>query len=194
MILRSLSVALVATLALGAASSASALEFEGSKGEGTLKVTGGLDELTLGGPRLVCENIGGGGRSSTLVQTSLILLLVRRNCTFAGSSVTVQNNTALFDANGGFIILPSDRFVMTSAVGKCSVLLAPEGTTKSLGTIKYVNESNGTISEGATIKGIPYEVRGAAGHTLCGTSKELGESTEVGSATIELEGGTIKVK
>jgi hypothetical protein len=191
--LRIIGTLLVAAFALTAASTATAATFQIS-GAGTVKLTGeGSQILELaGGAKISCEKISGSVRVTTLLTVSINLLINYSGCTAFGTAVTVSTGEILFNSNGSIRLGRTDKFVITSAVGKCSVQILSENESAEslLGTIKYTNNANGTITGEASGLGVPTFTRGGA---TCGASG-TGKGSYTGVATSELEGGRISVE
>jgi hypothetical protein len=177
------------------------VKFLAESKQGTVKATSvGLQKYTFeNGSIVACEKLASStstGEETYPESLSPTLLVTYSSCEAFGSAVTLTTAELLFDANGSIGYGNSDKLVITSNVGKCSILVfsgAESSGNEALGTIKYKNNGNGTITSEGTVKGIKYEVHGKSGG-VCGTNKEVGASTYEGSTTFELVGGTIKVE
>jgi hypothetical protein len=192
--LRFMLLMLTAGVALTATSSASAISFYGSK-TGSLKLTGvGDQEFKIAAALVVCEGLEGNGNYVSQVSFSTLVLQIPTKCEAFGKAATVGPGSILTDADGTVVVRPPDPYTFTSAVGKCSVRFAPEGTSKGLGTVKFVNNASGTITEESSISGLPYEVHTSVTGSICGEIKETGDATFKGTAELSLVGGTISVK
>jgi heat shock protein HslJ len=194
--LRILGALLIAALALTAASTATAATFKLSS-EGTVKLKAeGNQELAIeNGGKVVCEKISGSVHVGPPLLTVSINLLITYSgkCEAFGSPVTITTGEILFNANGSVRIGRTDKFVITSAVGKCSIqILSENETTESLlGTVKYTNNASGTITGTATKLGVPTFTRGPG--TVCG-ALGTAKGSYSGTAVSELEGGRISVE
>jgi hypothetical protein len=185
---------LVAALALAVANTAAAATFQIS-GPGTVKLTQeGSQKLEFsGGSQFTCEKISGSVSVSTLLTVSINLLItLSGKCEAFGSSLTVSTGEILFNSNGSIRLGRTDKFVITSAIGKCSIQFLSENESAEtlLGTVKYTNNANGTITGTITKLGIPTFTRGGA---TCGASG-TGKASYTGSFVSELEGGRISVE
>jgi hypothetical protein len=192
---RILGALLVAAFALTAAGTATAATFEIS-GEGTVKLTQeGNQKLVLPAGTVTCEKISGSVHVGTpLLQVSINLLVTYSGkCEAFGSGVSVSTGEILFNANGSIRLGRTDKFVITSVSGKCSVQILSENESAEslLGTVKYTNNANGTITGTASGLEVPTFTRGPG--TLCGTLG-TGKGTYTGTAVSELEGGRISVE
>jgi hypothetical protein len=193
--LRLIGLLLVATFALTATPSASAVSFHIARA-GTVKFDGqGNQMITLSnGMVMTCTGLTGSVFSNATLFFSITVLAQYSGCTVGGMAATISVVDLLRNARGEMRFVPPDMGVVTITAAKCSVLIAPEGTTKELGTIKYTNNANGTVTGEEKIKGIRYEVHSSAEHSTCGTNKEIGEEEDSGSDKTEVVGSTIKVE
>jgi hypothetical protein len=186
----------IAALALAAASAASAATFQIS-GAGTVKLTqSGNQELAVEGAIIpvVCKEISGSVAETTpLLKVSINLLITYSGCTAFGQPATVTTGELLFNANGSIRIGRTDKFVITPSGAECSVKILSENESAEqlLGTIKYTNNSNGTITGAASKIKVPVFVNGPG--TLCGPLG-TGKGTYTGNAVSELVGGRISVE
>jgi hypothetical protein len=186
---------LVAACMLITASSASAISFHLSK-EGTVKATTeGLQEVVTPSGKIVCEEVTGSGRAMP-VTAALTLLVTYGKCEAFGLKATISTGTLSLNANGTLRIGNSDKFIVTTGTGHCSVLIQSESETsvKVLGTIKYTNNANGTVGSEASIKDVNYEVHASKAGSVCGEPGELNVAGYRGKFINTLEGGTIKVE
>jgi hypothetical protein len=191
--LRLIGVMLIAAISLTAATTASAFTaFQNTK-TGEITLNGGKQELKLGnGKTIACNSVKGTGQATALEQSSLVLLITYEGCEAFGSKVTVTTGEVLHDANGSITLPDTEKFIITSAVGKCSVLIesSSQTTVKLFGTIKYTNLSNGKIEQNAEVSGLSAEINGG---TLCGTAGTLTTGSYIGNAITGIVGGTAKV-
>jgi hypothetical protein len=190
---------LIATIALTAAATASAATFETNNTTGKGRLTGiGNQELEYTGHKVICKKLTGTANpSGATLFVSITFLVTYSSCEAFGSAITITTGELLFNANGSIRIGNTDKFVLTSAFGKCSIaiLSESESTVKLLGTIKYSNEAGGSVkgeTGAAGLSGIPLVVHGAVG-SFCG---EPGETTGVykGEFITEVAGGKISVE
>jgi hypothetical protein len=197
--LRLIGTMLVAAIALSAAATASAATFETNTPGGKGRLTGiGNQELEYTGHKVVCKKMTGTANpSGAALFVSITFLVTYSGCEAFGSPVTILTGELLFNANGSVRIGNTDKFVITSAAGKCSIAILSENesTVKLFGTVKYANEPGGSVkgqTGAAGVSGIPTVVHGAVG-SVCG---EPGETTGVykGEAITEVEGGKISVE
>jgi hypothetical protein len=191
--------ALIATIALTAAATASAATFETNNTTGKGRLTGnGNQELEYVGHKWICKKMTGtASPSGAVLFVSITFLVTFSSCEAFGAPVTITTGELLFNANGSIRIGNTDKFVLTSALGKCSIafLSESESTIKLFGTIKYTNVTGGSVkgeTGAAGVTGIPLVVHGAVG-SVCG---EPGEATGIykGEAITEVEGGKISVE
>jgi hypothetical protein len=190
---------LIATIALSVAATASAATFETNNTTGKGRLTGiGNQEFEYAAHKLVCTKMTGTANpSGAVLFVSNTYLTTYTGCEAFGSPVTITTGEDLLDANGSLRVGNTDKFVLTSAVGKCSVafLSESESTVKLFGTIKYTNEAGGSVkgeTGAAGVTGIPVVIHGAKG-SVCG---EPGEATASykGAFIIEVEGGKLSVE
>jgi hypothetical protein len=194
--LRLIGLMLVAAFALTAATTASATSFKASK-TGTVTLKGeGNQELTTPSGKVVCTGLSGATPISQTEMSSLTVLVTYSKCEGFGTTVTVTTGEILFDANGSITLPNTDKFVITSAVGKCSVLVqsSSETTTVLFGTVKYTNNANGSITGNGNVTGLSAVAFSSAKHTICGTAKEAVASSYVGVGVSSIAGGTLKVE
>jgi hypothetical protein len=197
--LRLIGTMLVAAIALSAAATASAATFETNNTTGKGRLTGiGKQELEYPAHKIVCSKMTGTANpTGATLFVSITFLVTYSGCEAFGSAVTITTGELLFNANGSVRIGNTDKFVITSAAGKCSIaiLSESESTIKLFGTVKYSNTAGGSV-KGETgaegVKGIPAVVHGAVG-SVCGEPGEH-ESTYKGEAITEVEGGKVSVE
>jgi hypothetical protein len=182
--LRLVGLSIAVSVALGIVASVSAHEFVASN-TGSLKATGGEQVFTTSAGKVQCESLSGNGTETTTKTLSLSWVVTYGGCQAFGSKVTITATEDLFDANEAVGVL--SKVVITSATGKCSVLVTPGGANATLKTIKYTNIAGGKIELSSSITGINYTPSGG----ICGTAKLNTNGTYVGKATAELVGGSI---
>jgi hypothetical protein len=187
---------LMAAFALTAASTATAATFQLDT-LGTVKLTQeGNQKLRFEGGGIVsCEKVSGSLHvGAPLLRVSISLLVTfSGKCEGFGSAVTITTGELLFNANGSIRVGRTDKFEITSAIGKCSIEILSENETAEqlLGTIKYTNNANGTITGEGVNVGIPTFTRGTG--TTCGPFG-TGKATYSGITITELEDGRISVE
>jgi hypothetical protein len=187
---------ILAALALAAASTATAATFQIS-GAGTVKLKSeGTQELAVEGiiGPIECREISGNiAVASPLLKASITLLITIGGCEAFGTKSTVTTGELLFNANGSVRIGRTDKFVITPSGEECSVKFLSENETSEqlLGTIKYTNNANGTVTGVLSKVKIPAFVNGPG--TLCG-ALGTGKATYTGTFITELVGGRISVE
>jgi hypothetical protein len=196
MTLRLIGLMFIGGYILTAATPALATTIHASK-TGTITIKGeGNQELTTPAGKVVCTALAG---STPITQTelpSLTSLLTLSKCEGFGTTVTITKGEMLLDANGSIRFPNTDKFVITSAVGKCSVLIQSESETvvSLLGTNKLSNNASGTLGDIFHFNGIIAVPDGTFVHSICGTSKLAVPATYEGAAVTSLAGGTLKVE
>ena len=190
----------MATFTLTAAPSALAVsEFHGTTtGLVDLEGTGEQEVSLANGGAFECDTLKGSAPTTSLVTPSISFLVVYSNCEAFGSKATITTGEITFFGTGRLSILfvsgSPDRFILTSAVLKCSLAFVNGGNNTTLKSITYASKSNGTVEGKAEVRGVEYEVNSAPSHTLCGTAKEKNTGKYVGNGILKLVGGTIKVE
>jgi hypothetical protein len=190
---RSIGMILAVAIAFSAASTASAATFQASQ-QGTVKTVASNHRWTFHGARVFCGTFISRVKDFLLLTVSLSLLVNLSKCEAFGGSVTVTTGDLLYEARGALRFGRTQKFVITSAVGKCSIAILSENesSVEEFGTIKYTNNANGTITGEEEVTGIQAVVHGAVG-SVCGEpGNTTGEST--GTTTTELEGGRISIE
>jgi hypothetical protein len=194
--LKTVSLALVITFALTAASSATAAtQFVASK-TGLVDLAGiGNQTLTLpNGKTVICEELTGSTVIGSTVLPSITLLVHYGKCEAFGDASTVTTGELTFFADGSISVLSPDEFVITTPVAKCSIRIIQNGGNTLLGTIKYTNTNKQILGVANNVSGIETEANSAAASTSCGTSKLLTKGASYkGNALSTLVGGEIKV-
>jgi hypothetical protein len=190
---------LVVALALTLASTASATSFHLSK-PGTVILKGEGNQVFTPGNgkgKLECEEIGAKTKVSEELVSSIVALVKFSKCEAFGTTSTITTGDILFDANGSTTLPDTDKFIISSATGKCSVLIQSTSETSPgtslFGTVKFTNNTNGTVTATADLSGLSALIHGAKG-SICGEPDELTSATLESDFELSLSGGAISVK
>jgi hypothetical protein len=178
----------VATIGLGAVSTASASEFLAS-GLGSLSGTGGMQQFSTSAGKVVCEKQTTTGAVTALSSKTLDVTTKYSECEGFGSKVVVSPASYEFNSEESVSVI-GPPIVITNATGKCSIKIAPGGANSGLESTVYFNTAKHIMVQ-AEVFGVNYTPSGG----ICGTSKSLETNgTYSGTSTIELVGGTIQAE